>query len=233
MFNSSRRLAARWIGARKGPEKLWHLFALLLILVGVAAPVLLLTGCEGSAVTGGGVPLGGTRAEASGLVVQSTNTDEVVTGAQVVLQASDGSIYTTTTDANGNYFFPSVPVGPGTINVTPPDSAHLHPQQLPVNVDKDAPESVLVSLSPASGPGTATGLVISPPAIQAHSGDHIPLTASLTGTDIPAGAQPSYVVTGGVGHIIRQNIFVASRPGSGFILAVYEGQTTRVPVTVD
>lgn len=199
----------------------------------IVALTALIAGCSGSAVTGGGVPLGGTRAETSGQVVQSSSTGQVVAGASVTFQASDGTTFTTTTDANGSYFFPSVPVGPGTISVEPPRGAHLLAQRLSVVVDENALESVLVSLPPDTGPGAITGITISPPSINVHLGDRVTLTAALAGANIPLGAQPSYVVTGGVGNIIRQQVFIASHRGTGTIVALYGGQTAAVPVTVD
>jgi hypothetical protein len=211
---------------RAGGRRMW---LPLLVLAGLS---LCAAGC-GSGITDGGVPIGTGRAETSGQVVAAASPDQPLAGASVSLTAFDGSIYTTTTDAAGDFDFKSVPVGAGLLSVSPPAGSSLRSQTLPVDVTPDSISAVTAALPPAAAAFQVTSIVLAPLSLHLHVGGTATITAVVLGNNIPVGTFPALAVLGGVGHILRHGEFRATRIGSGTVVAVLEGQSASIPVTID
>ena len=207
---------ARWIGAAP-------LFLLL---------TMLLTGCGVSSVTDGGVPVGPTRVSLSGQVVSAVNPSQPIAGATLTLVDSTGAIYSAAADQSGSYLFDDVPPGSGALTISPPSGSGLGPQTIAVDIASDSLKAIAATVAPPAVYDAATGIDLSTTTLDVNLGGQAQLNATITGTGIPQGTQPSFVVFGGIGQVFSGGRFMATHPGAGAIVVTFGPYTRSIPVTV-
>jgi len=162
----------------------------------------------------------------SGKVTDTSN--NLVAGASVVFTSTDGQIYSTTTDANGNYTLSSV--APSTYTGTATKTGFGSQTQNTLTVASNAPLVVNFTLQP--GPGAVTGRVvdtagnpISGAKVFFSSGS--PATVAATATTDATGAYTIAALTAGTYNVTASATgFGSSAPIS---VVVVGATTTTVP----
>ena len=162
----------------------------------------------------------------SGKVTDTSN--NLVAGASVVFTSTDGQIYSTTTDANGNYTLSSV--APSTYSGTATKTGFGSQTQNTLTVASNAPLVVNFTLQP--GPGAVTGRVvdtagnpISGAKVFFSSGS--PATVAATATTDATGAYTIAALAAGTYNVTASATgFGSSAPIS---VVVVGATTTTVP----
>ncbi|MBI3944706.1 MAG: carboxypeptidase regulatory-like domain-containing protein [Armatimonadetes bacterium] len=197
---------------------------------------LLLAGCGGSALTGGGIPSG--RAQIEGVVVDALDPDRPVADAEVTLAIILGgetrtALFTaeTRTDAAGAFLFRNTPEGEAILRVTPPRGMHGRPTLASVRLRGGDTASLALAIEPDAATATGATLTVIPERIETTLGTPVTVAA----TAMLANGQtvrPSWVVEGGIGNITPQGRFVPRRIGSGQIRVRAGDREVVVPVVV-
>ena len=151
----------------------------------------------------------------TGLVTDTSNTP--VPGASVTFTSADGQIYSTTTDAKGNYSLPNVQ--PGTYTGTAAKTGFGTGTQTGIVVASNASVTVNFTLTP--GPGSVTGRVVD------TSGNPIP-----SATVFFSSGSPATIVTTATTDATGTYTIASIAAGTYNVTATAAGFGTSAPISV-